>query len=238
MHFHLPKPLHGWRAFVGEVGIIVIGVLIALGAEQLVEAAHQREKAAQAEGSIRNELGFNLGRLKSRMDIHGCVSRRIEEIQALLDKAADQPNIETPSWIGRPQYYTFASSRWQAESQAGSAALIDSAKLASYAIMYARMQDMLGEMTVEQSDWAKLRTLEHVHRLEPSAQFEMNETLHDARYRDWRLALVTSQLFDMANGLHVRGIRNTTPSSTSVCLPITTTRAQANRVTVWPFGEP
>ena len=28
MHFHLPKPLHGWRAFAGEVGIIVIGVLI------------------------------------------------------------------------------------------------------------------------------------------------------------------------------------------------------------------
>ena len=32
MHIHLPKPLHGWRAFVGEVGIIVLGVLIALGA--------------------------------------------------------------------------------------------------------------------------------------------------------------------------------------------------------------
>jgi hypothetical protein len=23
MHFHLPKPLHGWRPFAGEVGIIV-----------------------------------------------------------------------------------------------------------------------------------------------------------------------------------------------------------------------
>ena len=34
MHLHLPKPLHGWRAFVGEVGIIVIGVLIALGASR------------------------------------------------------------------------------------------------------------------------------------------------------------------------------------------------------------
>jgi len=32
MHFHLPKPLHGWREFAGEVGIIVIGVLIVLGA--------------------------------------------------------------------------------------------------------------------------------------------------------------------------------------------------------------
>lgn len=238
MHFHLPKPLHGWRAFVGEVGIIVVGVLIALGAEQLVESAHQREKAVEAENAIRNELGFNLGRLKSRMMIHGCVARRIDEIQALLDKAADRPAIVTPTWIGRPQYYTFASSRWQAESQAGSAALVDPTRLSSYAIMYARMHDMLDEMMFEQSDWAKLRTLENVRRLEPAAAFELNETLHDARYRNWRLALVTSQLFDMANSLRLRAIANTTPASRSVCLPMTTSRAEANRVSVWPFGEP
>ena len=36
MRFALPKPIHGWRAFWGEVGIIVLGVLIALGAQQLV----------------------------------------------------------------------------------------------------------------------------------------------------------------------------------------------------------
>ncbi len=30
MHLHLPKPLHGWREFPGEVGIIVIGVPLAL----------------------------------------------------------------------------------------------------------------------------------------------------------------------------------------------------------------
>ena len=25
MHVHLPKPIHGWRQFFGEVGIIVLG---------------------------------------------------------------------------------------------------------------------------------------------------------------------------------------------------------------------
>ena len=30
MHVPLPKPLHGWREFAGEVGIIVLGVIIAL----------------------------------------------------------------------------------------------------------------------------------------------------------------------------------------------------------------
>ena len=31
MHFHLSKPLHGWPQLAGEIGIIVVGVLIALG---------------------------------------------------------------------------------------------------------------------------------------------------------------------------------------------------------------
>ena len=48
MHVHLPKPLHGWRAFVGEVGIIVLGVLIALAAEQLVQNGHEQAEARDA----------------------------------------------------------------------------------------------------------------------------------------------------------------------------------------------
>ena len=60
MHVHLPKPLHGWRAFVGEVGIIVIGVLIALGAEQIVEAVHWRHKVEATKTAIDTELGDDL----------------------------------------------------------------------------------------------------------------------------------------------------------------------------------
>jgi hypothetical protein len=56
MHVHPPKPLHGWREFLGEVGIIVIGVLIALGAEHLVERYRWREEAAAARGSLNEEL--------------------------------------------------------------------------------------------------------------------------------------------------------------------------------------
>ena len=59
MHFHLPKPLHGWREFVGEVGIIVIGVLIALGAEQVVEAVHHRSQVDEAIEKLRAESADN-----------------------------------------------------------------------------------------------------------------------------------------------------------------------------------
>jgi len=44
MRVRVPKPLHGWRAFAGEVGVIVLGVLIALGAQQAAEALNGEAK--------------------------------------------------------------------------------------------------------------------------------------------------------------------------------------------------
>ncbi|HWC55911.1 MAG TPA: hypothetical protein VG434_02960, partial [Sphingomicrobium sp.] len=58
MHFHLPKPLHGWREFAGEVGIIVVGVLIALGAEQVVEEWRWHRQVGEANLAFRTELGI------------------------------------------------------------------------------------------------------------------------------------------------------------------------------------
>jgi hypothetical protein len=80
MNVHLPKPLYGWRAFVGEVGIIVIGVLIALAAQKLVERVSSRGRAVQAEGRIRSELRTTLGNEVERIAIHSCLTGRLREL--------------------------------------------------------------------------------------------------------------------------------------------------------------
>jgi hypothetical protein len=61
MHIHLPKPLHGWREVAGEVGIIVIGILIALGAEQAVEAIHHRSQVHEMTAKLHDESLENQG---------------------------------------------------------------------------------------------------------------------------------------------------------------------------------
>ncbi len=57
MDIHKPKPWHSGREFLKEILIIVVGVLIALGLEQLVEGLHWRHKVDQAEQNMRVELG-------------------------------------------------------------------------------------------------------------------------------------------------------------------------------------
>src|SRR6266542_2991990 len=136
MRFHLPKPLHGWREFAGEVGVIVIGVLIALGGEQLVTAVHSRSEANDARQAIRGELEFNMARLTSRSAQKNCAERRIADLQSLLDRTAAGAALKAPQWVGRPQFWTMQTARWDATSEAGRAALLSAKELADYAQMY------------------------------------------------------------------------------------------------------
>ncbi len=114
MHLHLPKPLHGWRAFVGEVGIIVIGVLIALGAEQVVEASQWRDKVSRAEAAMRLELAEDDGpQAYGRVIIASCLDAQIARIH---DGAGRVPAGELRAWVQAylPPFRTWDSEAWKA----------------------------------------------------------------------------------------------------------------------------
>jgi type II secretory pathway pseudopilin PulG len=119
MHFHLPKPLHGWREFAGEVAIIVLGVLIALSAEQIVQSIHERNMAAEARENVRDEAALNLDALRDRIDVQNCIERRLDEISRILDAAGDGPLQTQTSWIGMPPTWPFFHARWEAATASG-----------------------------------------------------------------------------------------------------------------------
>ena len=238
MHVHLPKPLHGWRAFAGEVGIIVLGVLIALGAEQFVESLRHDADARDARSSIQAELEINMARLASRSAQRPCVLRRLAEIQAILDDAGRSGSVATPNWVGRPQFWTMQTVRWDAVSQAGRAAILPPRDLADYGLMYSIMRNITGAMISEQADWARLRSLEHLHVLTPEMIFELNSTLQDARYLDWRVMVWTNQLKPAEAELRLKKVHNDLLPSRSACIPMNTPHDQAARLSNPVIGEP
>ena len=95
MHFHLPKPLHGWREFSGEVGVIVLGVLIALSAEQMVEALHWRNETATLRENLHREIRDDQSSAALRVMISGCIRQRISRFENELK----QPGV---AWPGDP----------------------------------------------------------------------------------------------------------------------------------------
>src|ERR1700760_123714 len=56
LDIHKPKPWHGVREFLKEFGTIVLGVLVALAAEQGVEWLHIQHQIADAREALREEI--------------------------------------------------------------------------------------------------------------------------------------------------------------------------------------
>jgi len=109
MHFHLPKPLHGWREFAGEVGIIVLGVLIALAADALIERASWREKVQLADGNMRVEIERNRTNAAQYAILQPCSDRMLDRMTKDLI-SGDSADLNRLHAIGEP----FVTEAWTA----------------------------------------------------------------------------------------------------------------------------
>jgi hypothetical protein len=116
MHVHFPKPLHGWREFAGEVGIIVLGVLIALGAEQLIQTIQARREVAEFRSAVGVELATDLAAYRFRIQQEPCVKRRLGELREWLDSDRAGAPLIPAGEIGRPSIYAFLSSVWKSSN--------------------------------------------------------------------------------------------------------------------------
>jgi hypothetical protein len=85
----IPTPLNGWRAFAGEVGVIVLGVLLALGAQQLAEAVQMRANVREFRRTIDHEIGLNLYVYEIRSRGSACNEKRIRTLIDWAEKAGD-----------------------------------------------------------------------------------------------------------------------------------------------------
>jgi hypothetical protein len=68
------RPAKGWRAFAGEVGVIVLGVLIALAAQQAAESVNERREATETRARVVGEIEESLTILELRKSVQpgGC----------------------------------------------------------------------------------------------------------------------------------------------------------------------
>jgi hypothetical protein len=117
MEVHKPKFLHNWREFLVEIGTIVIGVLIALAAEQAAEAVHWHYQAAQAEAAIGGELEADLAQMAEREEIDPCIRKRIAELRDKLIQPgtqwkADPQMLASPPPTVLPSAYRTPSRLW------------------------------------------------------------------------------------------------------------------------------
>jgi hypothetical protein len=119
MHIHLPKVPHSWREFFKEYAIIVLGVLTALGLEQMVESVHERHLAHEAEDAIRQELQENIDRAAYRLTQQDCIENRLDQIEGLLERWQGDDAFPAGIHVGFPGSVGLVYERWEANLASG-----------------------------------------------------------------------------------------------------------------------
>ena len=160
MHFHLPKPMHGWRAFIGEVGIIVIGVLIALAADEAVETFRWRHQVALGEEELKAPIERDLANAAQRAMEVTCVARRLGDLSALLENAQAVGRLPAIGPIGEPPRGPWTFQTWDALVAGGIVAHMPQKKMMAYSALdrVAAYLSQLDDLEAEQ--WTILATMQ------------------------------------------------------------------------------
>lgn len=159
MHIHIPKPLHGWREFLGEVGIIVIGVLLALTAEQIVEAWHWRSEAREFRRAVDKEAALNLGYYAFDQLQAKCAMNRLDELQQVLQRSRDGQPVRLAAGIGQPLDPDQSFSVWDSKDPQAFERLPLDVRL-QYAQLYELFRTTEGISQAQNETWKKMAVFE------------------------------------------------------------------------------
>ncbi|HEY7958737.1 MAG TPA: hypothetical protein VID20_01630, partial [Sphingomicrobium sp.] len=72
MRFRFFRPLHGWREFIHEIIIVVIGVLLALAGAQMIEDWRWNWQVGSTRQAIANELEEAANQAALRISVEDC----------------------------------------------------------------------------------------------------------------------------------------------------------------------
>jgi hypothetical protein len=196
MEVHKTKLIANWRELLKEWGIIVVGVLTALLAEQAVQSIAWSHKVDAALADMDNELGSGDGpQAYARLAIHDCVAARLNSLRSAVERGDRTQSIALIDTIWLPGR-TYDSLAREAATASDVASHLPHDRMLQYRIIYEVIPDMDRLSDRELVDLSRLRglprsggTLETPEKLAAIGAIEALRVDNDAISREARFAL-------------------------------------------------
>lgn len=214
MRLKVPKPLHGWREFIGEVGIIVLGVLIALGFQQAVEAwqgVGERDQTVQALSSEAADMAVNA---TERIALEKCNDDRLAELAARLSQAKGdwRADVLPPSpfavqtalpSVYRVPHRSMVTDDWETAKATGHLNLLSREQREAFAGLYAlaAIYQQLGDEEVDLAP--QLTILGFDGSLDNASRLEALRTVARLDYLNGGIISASRQLVDRTRKAHL-----------------------------------
>jgi len=187
------KPPHGWKAVAWELAIVTLGVVIALAAEQTVEAVQDQNTARQTRTEVTDELNSDLMSMALRQSIQPCIDRRLSELREIVTGWEKTGSFEAPKWVSQSPPIEIELSRYDAALSAGRLALLSDEEQYRMGAVAGRIRKFNEWQFAERVPWGRLRALQSgADALSAQDQATILSALQDASTFDYEVRVNTS----------------------------------------------
>jgi hypothetical protein len=201
MDIHKPKTWHGVREFLKEYVIIVVGVLTALGAEQMVEAIHWSHKVDDAKRRLNVELTVIDWSALERDMVDNCLDRRLTDLETQLlggvGRWTPLPPMMNPI-LGPTTYFVpsrqWTDQVWTAVTADGTATHLPADREQDYGFTYAQAAQVQAYNNAEYIEVGALNVLNSATDLPQSDRLRLAGQIEQERRRNRLMALMARQL--------------------------------------------
>jgi hypothetical protein len=245
------RPDKGWRAFADDVAVVLLGVLLALGAQQVAETVNQRREAADTRTALTNEIKETLAVLELRRLAQPCIDRRLKEVRALVDQWGRTGSFKTPRWVSQATWFAVVTARFDAAESAGRLALLSSEEQYRFGLVHGGLTAFREFQRRETDTWGTLRMLQSgADSLSPGDRTAVRLALQDASTLNYLAKIRVGQTLQQAASYGWRpDMRRARQAMRlawkggqfhpTICLPIDTPPEVANRESnmIYPLPE-
>jgi len=204
MEIHRPKPVHSLREFLSEIVVIVVGILIALALEQLVEALHWWGRVNEAKTAIHKELVLTTVFAEERIAWHACADAYLANLEAAVAASPPQWQPTSNTFCGSShktvyadKFRTWPTEVWRSIEAEGVVSHFEGHYRRSAPFTFSYIGDTNVLNTAEYHDASNLGPLAYPIILTPDAKIGFLKALDSLRQQNDGLMLSSTQLLQL-----------------------------------------
>jgi len=221
--FRLVKlnPPHGWNAVAWELAIVVLGVLIALGAQQTADEIHWRKEVADFRTALRAEVSNNLATYTFRTSEDRCVRSRLDELQQWLESWRAGRPLKLTGPIGIPGSLVIRTGVWDSRDT-GTFSRMPLSERLNYSGLYGEFANNEVHRLDERATWIALADYDGASELDHQDLMRLQGLITRARLRILRITTNFERFVKRADEIGLKPVADPTWPAPGIetCRPI------------------
>jgi hypothetical protein len=198
---HEPKPVHNWGDFLKEVATIVLGVAIALGAGEAVDAYNWHREVGIVQDSLDDELSDAVFAAQERVKIADCQRRTLDALDDLADSSHGTLVLRNAP-VTRNRVW--GSAAWDAAVASGAVAHMDHDTRNTYAVLFSFVH-LFRDLNIRQEQlWASVMAYRRPRPFTDTSQDRFVETVSQLRSLTGTMNLAAQQFVERAKPLNIQ----------------------------------